>query len=91
MEDLIASMGEAKQAADLKDDVATMKSTVFGSSGFWINDVTLPSSDTTTQAIAFRNDEPQVWITFRGNLRGESAEVFKTVEDKMQETFGMKI
>lgn len=85
VENLIESLNDVKQAPS--EDIKKMKEMVFGSTGFWVTEVVPPN--TTSMSLDKKgNFGDATWITFRGNLRGDSSEVFNAVDEKMTEFFG---
>lgn len=85
VENLIESLNDVKLAPS--EDIKKMKESVFGSTGFWVTEA-IPPNATSLSLDKRGTFGDSTWITFRGNMRGDSAEVFAAVDAKMKEIFG---
>ncbi|GMH38440.1 hypothetical protein BSKO_06324 [Bryopsis sp. KO-2023] len=74
------------------EDIKKMKEQVFGATSFWVTEVIPPRMAPPTESGFFveASEEDAPAVTFRGNMRGPSQEVFKAVDDKIKELFGEK-
>lgn len=74
------------------EDIKKMKEQVFGASTFWVTEVIPPKMAPPMEGGFFVMvaDDANPAVTFRGNMRGSSGDVFKSVDDKITELFGDK-
>lgn len=89
VEILIESMNAGGKVAS--EDIKIMKEQVFGASTFWVTEVVPPKViGPGDSGFLVAPEDASPAITFRGNMRGSTEEVFKSVDDKITELFGDK-